>query len=261
MEWLQALILGIVQGLTEFLPISSSGHLELGKEILNAELTNSLAFIVAVHGATVLSTIVVFRKDILQLLAGFFKFRWNEETRYITYILLSMVPVVIIGLFFKERIEHFFTGNLLLVGSMLLITALLLAFSYINKNNTQNISYFKAFIIGIAQAFAVLPGISRSGATIATGLMLGVKRAETARFSFLMVSLPVIGANFLEALDGNFSAGNANMLPIAIGFIAAFISGFLACKWMVGIVKRGGLIYFAIYCLLVGGIAIGVSTM
>ena len=261
MEWLQALILGVVQGLTEFLPISSSGHLELGKEILDAGISNSLAFVLAVHGATVLSTIVVFRKDILQLLTGFFKFRWNEETIYITYIVISMIPVVIIGLFFKETIESFFTGNLLLVGSMLLITALLLAFSYIKKNKTQNISYFKALIIGIAQAFAVLPGISRSGATIATGLMLGVKRAETARFSFLMVLLPIIGANVMEALDSNFSAGNTDPVAVIIGFIAAFIAGLLACSWMVGIVKRGGLIYFAMYCLIVGGIAIGVSVL
>lgn len=257
MDWLEALILGIIQGLTEFLPVSSSGHLELGKAILGVNAEKSLAFTVVVHGATVLSTIVVFYKDIWQLIKGLFAFKWNEETQYIAKIFISMIPVIILGMFFKEEVESFFTGNVLLVGSMLLITALLLASTYLIKQNEKKISYSNSFIIGIAQTFAVLPGISRSGATISTGLLLGNRKANVARFSFLMVLIPILGANFKDIYDGGMQGDNGiGAIPLLVGFLAAFISGLLACRWMIGIVKKGRLIYFAVYCFIIGSIAI-----
>ena len=257
MNWLEALILGIVQGLTEFLPVSSSGHLELGKAILGVNAEKSLIFTVVVHGATVLSTIVVFYKDIWQLLRGLFAFRWNEETRYVAKIILSMVPVIILGLFFKEQIELFFTGNVLFVGSMLIVTSLLLLSTYVVKKNERKISFIDSFIIGAAQALAVLPGISRSGATISTGLLLGNKKANIARFSFLMVLIPIIGANFKDIYDGGAEATDGvGSTALLIGFIAAFITGLLACKWMIGIVKKGKLIWFAVYCFIVGSLAV-----
>lgn len=257
MDWLEALILGIVQGLTEFLPVSSSGHLELGKAILGVNAEKSLAFTVVVHGATVLSTIVVFYKDILNLFKGLFAFKWNEETIYIVKILISMIPVIILGIFFKEQIEGFFTGNVLFVGSMLIITSLLLASTYLIKQNERKITYLDSFIIGIAQAFAVLPGISRSGSTISTGLLLGNRKANIAKFSFLMVLIPILGANFKDIYDGGMTAEDGvGILPLLVGFLAAFISGLLACKWMIGIVKKGKLLYFSIYCFIVGSVAI-----
>jgi undecaprenyl-diphosphatase len=254
MNFLQALILGIIQGLTEFLPVSSSGHLEIGKVLLGVEVTESLAFSVAVHGATVLSTIVVFRKDIISLIVGVLKFKWNQETRFTMMIMLSLIPVVIVGLFFKEEVESLFNGNLLLVGSMLLITALLLALPYLIKHRQErSIGFLDALIIGIAQAFAVIPGISRSGATIATGLMLGNRRPEVARFSFLMVLIPIIGANFLDLIKGDFSSGAGVGIPaIIVGSIAAFVFGFIACRWMISLINRGKLIWFAVYCAIVG---------
>ncbi len=257
MDWLEALILGIIQGLTEFLPVSSSGHLELGKAILGVNAEKSLMFTVVVHGATVLSTMVVFYKDIFQLLKGLFAFRWNEETIYITKILISMIPVIILGIFFKEQIEGFFTGNVLFVGSMLIITSMLLLSTYLIKHNERKISFADSFIIGIAQALAVLPGISRSGATISTGLLLGNRKANIARFSFLMVLIPILGANFKDIYDGGMtSADGIGLVPLGIGFLAAFISGLLACRWMIGIVKKGNLIYFAVYCFVIGSAAI-----
>jgi len=257
MDWLEALILGIVQGLTEFLPVSSSGHLELGKVILGVEAERSLIFTVVVHGATVLSTIFVFHKDLWILIKGLFVFKWNDETKYISRILISMIPVVIVGLLFAEEIESLFTGNVVFVGSMLIITALLLTFTYFKKSNFQKISFIDSFIIGIAQAAAVLPGISRSGATISTGLMLGNKRELIAKFSFLMVLIPIIAANVKDLLTGEMSSeSSVGAVPLLIGFFAAFISGLLACKWMIGIVKKGKLIYFAIYCFIIGLIAI-----
>lgn len=260
MDWLEALILGIVQGLTEFLPVSSSGHLELGKVILGVEAEKSLIFTVVVHGATVLSTIFVFHKDLWILLKGLFAFKWNDETKYISKILISMIPVVIVGLFFAEEIESFFTGNVVFVGSMLIITALLLTFTYLKKSNLRKISFIDSFIIGIAQASAVLPGISRSGATISTGLMLGNKRELIAKFSFLMVLIPIIAANVKDLFTGEMaSESSIGAVPLLIGFFAAFISGLLACKWMIGIVKKGKLIYFAIYCFIIGLIAIFVG--
>lgn len=262
MDWLQALILGLIQGLTEFLPVSSSGHLELGKVILGLEATESLSFTVVVHGATVLSTIVVFRKDIGQLLKGLLAFRWNWQTRYVALLLFSMIPVLMVGLFLKEPLEALFTGNLLLVGSMLLITASLLTFSYYFKPRQRPITFADAFIIGVAQALAVLPGISRSGSTIATSLLLGKKREEAARFSFLMVLIPILGANLLDLLDYEASQSAAiGAVPLIVGFFAAFMAGLLACQWMIRIVNRGKLIYFAIYCLIIGTTAIAYSLL
>ena len=257
MNWIEALILGIIQGLTEFLPVSSSGHLEIGKAIMGVEATDSLIFTVVVHGATVLSTIVVFRKEIWELIQGFFKFQMNEETHYIFKIAVSMIPVGIVGLFFKDYVESLFTGNILLVGSMLILTSALLAFTYYAKPRDKKISYKDAFIIGVAQAIAVIPGISRSGSTISTGLLLGNSKERTARFSFLMVLIPIIGANLKDILDGSMSGTSTiGTLPLVIGFLAAFISGLLACTWMINIVKRGKLVYFAIYCLIIGLIAV-----
>ncbi|MCK5168690.1 MAG: undecaprenyl-diphosphate phosphatase [Bacteroidales bacterium] len=257
MNWLEALILGLVQGLTEFLPVSSSGHLELGKHILGVEYSENLTFTVVVHGATVLSTIIIFWKTIVDLFKDLFKFKWNESTQYIFKIFVSMIPVVIVGLLFQEEIESLFTGNILFVGFMLLITAALLAFTYYAKERQKDISFKNSFIIGIAQALAVLPGISRSGATIATGLYLGNKKENVAKFSFLMVLLPIIAANIKDLMDLDLSRQSAvSITPLIIGFVAAFISGLLACKWMLKIVKSGKLIYFALYCLIVGLVAI-----
>lgn len=257
MNWLEALILGIVQGLTEFLPVSSSGHLEIGKVMLGISAEKSLIFTVVVHGATVLSTIVVFWKDILNLIKGLFQLKWNEETKYILKIVVSMIPVAILGFTFAEEVESFFTGNMLLVGSMLLVTALLLTFSHYAKQKEKEISYSDSFIIGIAQAFAVLPGISRSGATISTGLLLKNRRDGIARFSFLMVLIPILGANLKDLVSGEMTNGTGvGVTALLVGFTAAFISGLLACKAMIGIVKRGRLIYFAIYCCVVGLLAI-----
>ncbi|WP_321289656.1 undecaprenyl-diphosphate phosphatase [uncultured Sunxiuqinia sp.] len=257
MDLLQAFLLGIIQGLTEFLPVSSSGHLEIGHALLGVKGDNNLLFAVVVHGATVLSTLVVFRKDILDLFKGLLAFKWNQETKYVSYLLLSAIPVLILGLLFKEKIESLFTGNLVFVGSMLLITACLLGFTYFAKSREKSIGWLDSLVIGIAQAMAVVPGISRSGSTIATGLLLGKKREDMARFSFLMVLIPIIGANFLDLVGGEMSAADSiGVLPLAVGFIAAFISGLLACKWMIKIVKQGKLIYFAAYCLIIGLIAI-----
>lgn len=260
MNWFEALILGLLQGLTEFLPVSSSGHLELGKVLLGIDAEHSLMFTVVVHGATVLSTIVVFYKDIVKLITGLFAFKWNEETQYIFKIFFSMIPVAIVGVFFKDEVESFFTGNTAFVGAMLLVTASLLAFTYFKKSNTRKINFLDALIIGVAQAFAVLPGISRSGSTIATGLLLGNKRENVARFSFLMVLIPIIGANLKDLVSGEMTSNQSiGTVPLLVGFLAAFISGLLACKWMIGIVKKGKLIYFAIYCLIIGLLAIFVA--
>ncbi|MGC9344128.1 MAG: undecaprenyl-diphosphate phosphatase [Bacteroidales bacterium] len=258
MSIIEAIILGIVQGLTEFLPVSSSGHLEIGKVILDADVDQSLLFTVVVHGATVLSTIVVFFHEIIKILRGSFSTRINESNLYIFKILLSMLPVVVIGLFFEEKVESYFSGDLRFVGFMLLITAsLLFLTSLIKKDRNKKISFLDALIIGIAQAFAVLPGISRSGSTIATGILLGNKREEVAQFSFLMVLLPIIGANILSIMDIEKGVSfSGNTIVLISGFIAAFISGLIACKWMIKLVKRGKLYYFAIYCTIIGLIAI-----
>jgi undecaprenyl-diphosphatase len=257
MSWLEALIMGIIQGLTEFLPVSSSGHLELSKVAMGLEVEESLLFTVVVHGATVLSTIVVFRKDIATLVAGFFRFKWDENMQYIVKIGISMIPVLLVGMFLKENVEGLFTGNLLLVGFMLLVTATMLAFTFYARPREKSVSFKDALMIGIAQAFAVIPGISRSGSTIATGLLLGNKRENVARFSFLMVLIPIIGANILDIYDkaGSLQA-DRGIIPLIVGFMGAFIAGLLACKWMISLVKKGKLIYFAIYCSVVGVAAI-----
>lgn len=257
MDIFQAFLLGIIQGLTEFLPVSSSGHLEIGHALLGVKGHNNLLFAVVVHGATVLSTLVVFRKDIFLLFQGLFAFKWNDETKYVSYLLVSAIPVVILGLLFKDEIEALFVGDLVFVGVMLIVTASLLAFTYFAKSKERKIGWIDSLIIGVAQAMAVIPGISRSGSTIATGLLLGKKREEMARFSFLMVLIPIIGANFLDLVGGELSSGESiGIVPLTVGFIAAFISGLLACKWMIKIVKQGKLIYFAAYCLVIGLIAI-----
>jgi len=262
MSWLEALILGLVQGLTEFLPVSSSGHLELGKYLLGINAEKSLVFTIVVHGATVLSTVVVFWKDLWVLIKGLFQFKRNEETLYILKLIVSMIPVLIIGLFFIDEVEQFFTGNIVFVGSMLLITSALLASTMFVKSNFRNIRFLDAFIIGVAQAFAVLPGISRSGATISTGLIIGNKRELITKFSFLMVLIPIIGANAKSMLDGDISSGaGIGILPLVVGFLAAFLSGLFACKWMIKIVNKGKLIYFAIYTFIIGAIAIIVGLL
>jgi undecaprenyl-diphosphatase len=257
MTEIQALILGILQGLTEFLPVSSSGHLEIGHALFDIHGTDNLYFDLLLHVATVLSTIAVFRKDILQLIKGLLAFKWNEETIFVSKLLLSSIPVLFIGLFFREQVEQMFTGNLFFVGCMLIITAALLGFTHFAKKGNGEITFGKSLIIGIAQAIAVTPGISRSGATIATGLLLKTKKENVARFSFLMVLIPILGAAFLDLL-GNDSNGAESIgtLPLMIGFVAAFITGLLACSWMIRIVKKGNLIYFSIYCLVIGVIAI-----
>ncbi len=258
MNWMEALILGIIQGLTEFLPVSSSGHLEIGSVLLDAQSSDNLLFAIVVHLATALATIAVFKDDIQVLVKDIFKFQWNESTQFAGKILLSMVPVFVVAIFFKDQIEELFIGNLLLVGSMLLVTGGLLLFAHYKKDGKSNVGFVGAFVIGIAQAVAVLPGISRSGSTIATALILGVERSKAARFSFLMVLIPILGASLLELMDyaENPSAHSINTLSLILGFLAAFVSGFIACKWMVKIVKNGKLTYFAIYCFIVGLIAI-----
>lgn len=256
MNVFQAFLLGIIQGLTEFLPISSSGHLEIGHALLGIKNENNLLFVLDVHVATVLSTIVVFRKDIGTLLRDVFKLEWNPSTKYVSMLLVSSVPIIILGLLFKKQIESLFTENLLFVGSMLLLTAGLLTLTVYVKKSDQEITFAKAFIIGIAQMMAVLPGISRSGATIATGILLKVKKEDVARFSFLMVLIPIIGAAILDVFSGEITTHNTNVTNLLAGFVAAFLTGLLACSWMIKIVKRGKLIYFAIYCALIGLIAI-----
>jgi len=259
MTIIEAIILGIVQGLTEFLPVSSSGHIELGTVLLGVQSEDNLLFSVIVHCATALSTIVVFRKDIVEIIQGIFQFTWNEETAYVAKLVVSMLPVGFIGMFFKDEIEAFFGGNVLLVGLMLLVTGTLLATTYYAKKQAGQVTFPKALIIGLAQALAIMPGISRSGATIATALLVGVEKERAARFSFLMVLAPILGASLLEVLDyleQPTSTGSISGLALVLGFFAAFISGLLACQWMIAIVKRGKLIYFAIYCFVVGTIAI-----
>lgn len=254
MSNLEALILGVIQGLTEFLPISSSGHLELGSYFLKVNSSNNLLFAIIVHGATALSTIAVFRKEILSLTKDLFQFKWNEGTEYVSKLVLSMIPVGIVGVLFESEIESFFGGKIIFVASMLLVTGLILLSTRLIKPQNNSISYFNAFIIGLAQAVAILPGISRSGATIATSLLLGVDKEKATRFSFLMVLAPILGALMLKVMDlaeDPSLAGDIGVSSLIIGFIAAFISGLAACSWMIQIVKKGKLSYFAIYCFVV----------
>lgn len=259
MDILDAILLGIVQGLTEFLPVSSSGHLELGKALLGDQSIpqESLLFTVVLHFATALSTVVIFRKDVAEILRGLFQFKWNEETRFSLKIVISMIPAALLGLLFEEQMEQFFTGNVPLVGYMLIITALLLYLADRAKDTSKSVSYPNALVIGISQAIAVLPGISRSGATISTSVLLGVDKSKAARFSFLMVVPLIIGKMAKDIWSGDISMQDDNMVILGTGFLAAFIAGLFACTWMIKLVKKSKLTYFALYCLLVGLIAIG----
>ena len=258
MDWLQALVLGIVQGLTEYLPVSSSGHLAIGSYLFGIEGEENLAFTVLVHVATVMSTFVVLWKEIDWILKGLFKFKMNDETKYFLNIVVSMIPIGIVGVFFKDKVEEIFGSGLLIVGCCLLLTAALLTY-YAKPRQREHISLKDAFIIGLAQACAVLPGLSRSGSTIATGLLLGNKKEKLAQFSFLMVIPPILGEALLDVLKaakGEEAFGDISVLPLVVGFIAAFVSGCLACKWMINIVKKGKLLYFGIYCAIAGAVTI-----
>ena len=263
MEWFEALILGLIQGLTEYLPVSSSGHLAIGSALFGIEGEENLAFTIVVHVATVFSTLVILWKEIDWIFKGLFKWQMNEETRYVINILVSMIPIGIVGVFFKDEVEAIFGSGLVVVGCCLLLTALLLSFSYYYKpKQKESISMKDAFIIGLAQACAVLPGLSRSGSTIATGLLLGDNKAKLAQFSFLMVMPPILGEALLDGMKmmkGEAVAGDIPALSLVVGFLAAFVSGCLACKWMINIVKKGKLIYFAIYCAIAGVITLILS--
>ncbi len=265
MDWIEALILGIIQGLTEYLPVSSSGHLAIGANLFGIEGSENLAFTILVHVATVMSTLFILWREIVWLVNGVLKFKMNDEMRYFINILVSMIPVGIVGVFFKDYVEEIFGSGLLIVGIMLLVTAALLTFSYYARpRQKEKISMKDAFIIGIAQACAVMPGLSRSGSTIATGLLLGNKKEKLAQFSFLMVIPPILGEALLDtmkAAKGVDVFGDIGVVPLVVGFVAAFISGCLACKWMIDIVKKGKLIYFGIYCAIVGVVAIVCSML
>ncbi len=265
MEWFEAVLLGLVQGLTEFLPVSSSGHLEIGKEILKINTQDDLLFTTMVHAATVLSTIVVFRGQLWELIKGFFtgvkEKKINDQTDYLLKLVLSMIPVFVVGMFFKDAVESLF-GSIYVVAGALILTAVLLAFSdYASKSARvsristreyrNGISYRQAFIVGLGQALAVIPGLSRSGTTISTGLICGVKRDVMAQFSFLMVLVPILGETFLELVGGEFGASSIGVLPLVLGFLSAFVSGLFACKVMIALVKKAKLSWFSLYCLVV----------
>lgn len=266
MNWLQALLLGIVQGLTEFLPVSSSGHLMIVRDLLGVDGDGFMDFTVTVHLATVLSTVIVFWKPICKLLAGLFKFRYNDETDYVFKIVVSMVPIAVVGLLFKDKVEALFSDNLFTVAVCLIVTAILLYLSDISGRRKKaapeegsvarnGISYWQALTVGLSQAVAVAPGLSRSGTTIATGLLCGVRREVMAQFSFLMVLVPIIGEQFLDlvkSLTGDaVLGGGLSSVCLVTGFLAAFLSGLFACKVMIAIVRKARLTWFAIYCLVV----------
>lgn len=256
----ESILLGIIQGLTEFLPVSSSGHLAILGAVLGISDESDLTYAVALHLGTVFSTIVVFRKELLRLVVGFFKFKMNPETVFILKIGVSMIPILVVGLTLKDEVESIFQGSLLVVGLMLFVTGALLLFTSMkgtreSKNN--DITYWRAFLIGVAQAFAVLPGLSRSGSTISAGLLLGVKKQEVAKFSFLMVLIPILGINFLDLISSDFSGGlSTDYLNVFVGFLTSFVVGTLACKLMISVVAKGDLKWFAYYCFLIGVIAI-----
>lgn len=259
MNWWQAIVLGIVQGLSEFLPVSSSGHLAIGREILGIQASGDLSFEIIVHAATVLATLVVFWKPIAGLLRGLFKFRLNDETDYVLKILVSMIPILIVGLLFKDFVEEMFS-SLAVVGVCLIVTALLLCASDFAEGAVarkarparNGISYWQAFAVGVGQAFAVLPGLSRSGTTIATGLICGVRRDVMAQFSFLMVLVPILGEAFLDLVGGGMAASSAGAVPLLLGFASAFVSGLFACKVMIALVRKAKLRWFALYCAIAG---------
>ena len=254
----EALILGIIQGLTEFLPVSSSGHLEITKAIIgdNSLAKESMFMTVMLHGATAISTMVVFRKEIIEILAGLFQFQWNDQTVFSLKIIVSMIPAAIIGVAFNDQIEALFNSQILLVGLMLLLTAGLLFFADRAKTTKKDVSYKSAIIIGVAQAIAMLPGISRSGATISTSVLLGVDRTKATRFSFLMVVPLILGKMAKDLVSSDFTMNNVSVLPVVVGFIAAFVTGLLACTWMIKLVRKSKLVYFSVYCAIVGLIAI-----
>ncbi len=263
MDFIEAIVLGIIQGLTEFLPVSSSGHLEIAKAILGDTSVpeESLTFTVVLHFATALSTIVIFRKEVAEIFKGLFQFKWNDETEFSLKIIVSMIPAVIVGILFEKELEAFFGGQILLVGCMLLVTALLLLLADKAKKTDKKVSFTNAIIIGVSQAIAMLPGISRSGATISTSVLLGVDRNKAARFSFLMVVPLIVGKIAKDLMSGEINFESAEILPMSVGFLAAFIAGLFACTWMISLVKKSKLSYFAIYCAVVGVIAIGYSLM
>jgi undecaprenyl-diphosphatase len=258
-ESLKALILGAVQGLTEFLPVSSSGHLEIGKVLLNTNLNadESMLMTVVLHVATALSTVVVFWKSISEILRGVLQFKRNVYTELVAKIAVSMIPAAFVGVVFKDQIESLFNGKLFLVGAMLIVTGILLLLASRSRNTTHSVGFFEAIIVGISQAVAILPGISRSGATISTSVLLGVDRTQAAQFSFLMVIPLIMGKITKDILDGEFAAGTVSFPELAIGFVAAFVTGLFACKWMIALVRNCQLWWFSIYCFVVGAIAMG----
>lgn len=258
MDVIDAIIIGIIQGLTEFLPVSSSGHIELAKEVLNAQVPgeNNMVLTIVLHAATALSTIVIFRKDILQIIKGLLQFKWNDDFKFSLNIVISMIPAALIGVLFEDELDAFFTGQVMLVGFMLLITGVLLLLADKAKNTLKSVGVPEAIIVGIAQAIAMLPGISRSGATIGTSVLLGVDRSKAARFSFLMVVPLIMGKMAKDLLSGELNFNSSQTLALGSGFVAAFITGLLACTWMIKLVRNSQLKYFSYYCFAVGIIAI-----
>lgn len=261
MDWLEALILGIIQGLTEYLPVSSSGHLELAKIMMGVELKDGndpfgITFNVVLHLATVFSTWVILRKEIAELFKGLFQFKLNEEFWFAVKIVLSMIPAAVIGILFEDQIDAIFTGSALLVGCMLFITGVLLFLADKAKPSEGKVGFKEALIVGIAQAVALAPGISRSGATISTCVLLNIDKERAARFSFLMVMPLILAKVAKDALDAKFDLSSEALLPMGLGFMAAFLVGLLACTWMINLVKRGQLVYFSLYCFVIGSLAI-----
>lgn len=259
MSILEAIILGVIQGLTEFLPVSSSGHLELAKVLLDTVPEENMLFTVVLHAATALSTIVIFRKDILEIIQGLFSFKLNDEFWFSVKIVVSMIPAAIVGVLFDDEIDQLFNGNVLLVGGMLIVTGILLFLADKTKNTSQDVSIFSAIIIGISQAIAILPGISRSGATISTSVLLGIDKEKSARFSFLMVVPLILGKMAKDVMDGAFDMQVDSLIVLGSGFVAAFITGLLACTWMIALVKKSQLKYFSFYCFIVGAVAMAMS--
>lgn len=258
MDWIEALILGIIQGLTEFLPVSSSGHLELVKAIFGNEALpeESMFMTVMLHGATALSTIIIFRKEILEIISGLFQFKWNDQTIFSIKIILSMIPAAFVGVVFNDQIESLFNGNIILVACMLLVTGGLLFLADKAKTTDKGVSFAGSIIIGISQAIAIMPGISRSGATISTSVLLGIDRTKATRFSFLMVVPLILGKMAQDLFSSSFTLSSEMVFPTTIGFIAAFLTGLFACSWMIKLVRNSKLTYFAMYCFVVGVIAI-----
>lgn len=255
---LEAILIGIIQGLTEFLPVSSSGHIELSKEILKTTIEgeDNVMFTVVLHAATALSTLVVFRKEIIEILKGLFQFKWNDEFKFSLKIIISMFPAAIVGVVFKEEIDAFFTGEIMLVGLMLLVTGAVLFLADRARNTNKDVGFLEAIVVGVSQAIAILPGISRSGATIGTSVLLGIDRTKAAKFSFLMVVPLIFGKMAKLILDGEISFQSNDILAYGAGFLAAFVVGLLACTWMIALVKKSQLKYFSFYCFIVGTIAI-----